>query len=151
MSSDENDDKMSGEHHDSSSSESYESNDRTFGQKFAELLNTELPDGCNCPILCFSKIPQRIKKDLKEKRDNEKFIQISKKLKAKEMNKFHKPDIDFNDEFEKMLKKIATKGIITRLNQISTSQSKVEEDTVADGGKTPEHFLSLLKMAAAKD
>jgi hypothetical protein len=134
------------------SSEPEEETDRSFGQQYEALLNTVVPPG-KCPILCFSKIPQKLQKQKEKQNQQERQAVHLSQTKKQLLNSFHKGVADFDVHREAQVRKQATRGVIAIFNSNSKAKSQpqllepVKEEEVP---QRSEEFLDLIMKAAVK-
>lgn len=136
----------------SSDGEDEDPTDRSFGEQFQMLLNAEVPEG-KCPILCFSKVPDKIDRLKREKEQKEKEDQKMRFAKKTLMNTKHVDASLWDDDEEKRLKKKALNGVLALFNANSQAQTKPEilkPVKEAEAPKKKEEFLDLLLQAASK-
>ena len=135
-----------------SSSDYEEPTDRSFGEQYSILLNSEVPKGVDCPILCLSKVPGKIDRMREEMNRKEKESHQMTLMKKKLLNTQHKDISEWDAEEERRLKKNALNGVLALFNANSKASTKpellkpVKEE---DADKKKDEFLDLLRMAAS--
>jgi hypothetical protein len=134
------------------SSEPEDETDRSFGEQFAALLETPIPAG-KCPILCFSKLPQKLHKLREDQNRKEREALHLASTKRRLLNSCRKSMDEFDPAREAQIRKQATRGVIALFNSNSKAKSTplitepVPEEEVP---KKQEEFLDLIMQAAMK-
>jgi hypothetical protein len=134
------------------SSEAEDDTDRSFGQQFADLLAAPVPAG-KCPILCLSKIPQRVQKMLENQKKRDQEAAALTKAKRKLLDSCHQPVADFDPDREAHIRKQATRGVIALFNSNVKVRVSPEIAEPVPESKVPqkkEEFLDLITRAAIK-
>jgi hypothetical protein len=135
------------------SSEPEEDTDRSFGQQFADLLNTEVPSK-KCPILCFSKIPHKLQVLKEQDNKKEKMAVHMAQTKRKLLNSVHKDIAAFDERREAQIKKQATRGVIALFNANTQAKKPGTSERLTEPAEEKEEakegFLDLIMKAAVK-
>jgi hypothetical protein len=134
------------------SSDGEDDTDRSFGQQYADLLGAPVPAG-KCPILCLSKIPERLRKmrENENKRDRE-MVAVAQ-AKRQLLNSCRRPIADFDPEREARIRKQATRGVIALFNsnaKVRAVPTIAEPVPESEMSQKTEEFLDLITRAAVK-
>lgn len=117
-----------------------ENNETSFFSAFSKILNLNVPEN-QPPVLFKYKTPEKkLAADLKSKKDQK----HKKTQKMLEKRKYYKQAT--NVVQEKVLRKIALKGVIKIFNEISNAQFQKNEKKVKEGArKLSERFKRRMK------
>jgi protein required for attachment to host cells len=134
------------------SSDAEDDTDRSFGEQFAALLAEPVPAG-KCPILCLSKVPQRIGKMREEHNRRDREAAAVAQAKRQLLNTCHRAIADFDPEREARIRKQATRGVIALFNsnlKVRATPAIAEPVPESEVPQKKEEFLNLITRAALK-